>query len=262
MVNEEIKTVRLTLQKKDGPTARKPGLTFVRKHEVGALGDGFVAGAGDTDVGPSRTRIARSKRRPGREAVAYHEAGHIVAAFDQNLRLISASIVPTRDFDGYVQPAGIMVPRGDLRPFVEMELILLLAGPLAEHAFVGRDVGDRSDDIHAQALLDALNPDPEVMEAHLGYLMTRVKHMLTHYWDLVAAFAEQLLARETLDGDEIVKVAVDADWELPPSWKSENDEELDTELEGLSGAGRDGHIESVREWLERRALYEVSDVGR
>jgi hypothetical protein len=45
------------------------------------------------------------------------------------------------------------------------------------------------------------------------------------------------LARETLDGDEIVKVAVDANCELPPSWKSENDEELDTELEDFLAQG-------------------------
>jgi hypothetical protein len=67
--------------------------------------------------------------------------------------------------------------------------------------------------------------------------MASAFQLLTECWDLVAVFAEQLLARGTLDRDEIVKVAVDAGWGLPPRWKSDNDEELDTALQAFLPEG-------------------------
>ncbi len=46
-----------------------------------------------------------------RKSLAYHEAGHLVAAFDQGIRVLWATIVPTESYYGSVQPVGRIVPR-------------------------------------------------------------------------------------------------------------------------------------------------------
>jgi hypothetical protein len=181
---------------------------------------------------------SKKRNQSDREPVAFHEAGHIVAAFDQDLRVDFSTIIPSGYRKGHVRPSGRMVPKGHLlRTFVETEIIILLAGPAAEQMFIGMDVGVKADDLKVQEFLEAINSDHEVADAHLRYLMMRVNRILTHSWDLVAAFAKQLLTLGSLDQDEIVKVAVDAGWELPPSWKSDKDEELDRELQAFLARG-------------------------
>jgi hypothetical protein len=106
----------------------------------------------------------RNRRRKPSElkATAYHEAGHIVAAFDQNVRVISADIIPIGDRNGHVKPEGSLIPKGDfLRTFIDTQIIVSLAGPVAEQMFTGRDVGTKSDDLEAEKFARAANPDPE-----------------------------------------------------------------------------------------------------
>jgi hypothetical protein len=93
----------------------------------------------------------RRRNRSDRSPVAFHEAGHIVAAFDQDVRVVSATIIPTGEGEcnGHVRPAGRKVAK-DLRTFVETEVIILLAGPLAEQMFLGRDVGAKTDELKVQ----------------------------------------------------------------------------------------------------------------
>jgi hypothetical protein len=108
----------------------------------------------------------RKSNRSDREPVAFHEAGHIVAAFARDVRVVSATIIQTQDRNGHVQPAGRMVPKGDLlRTFLETEIIILLAGPAAERMVVERDIGVRTDDLQVEEFVKVLNPDPEVADA-------------------------------------------------------------------------------------------------
>jgi hypothetical protein len=128
--------------------------------------------------------------------------------------------------------------------------------------FVGRDVGAKTDDLKVEEFVNALNSDPEVADAHLRYLMMRTGKILTHYLDLVSVFAEQLLARGSLDQDEIVKVAIDAGWELSPNWKSDNDEELDTELQAFLSQGETDITRAFKSGWNAARFMSFSDMNR
>jgi hypothetical protein len=195
---------------------------------------------GDDPVPPDAGgRNGVSLKRSARERTAYHEAGHIVASIDQGIALYSATIVPAEDCKGLVQPIPRLLPKdlGLLRVFIEKETIILLAGPVAEQWFVGARVGYKSDDVRVEEFVSALLSDPELIDAYLNYVMKRVVQILAHYWDLVDAFAYALMERGTLNQDEIIKVLVDAGWDIPPGWKSDQGEELDAALQAFLAQG-------------------------
>ena len=192
--------------------------------------------------------------RSARERTAYHEAGHVVAFLHQGIQVVSATIVPSDSRRGLVQPAGRMVPNDLdlLRVFVEKEIICLLAGPLAEHMELGRDVGTKTDDVRVAEFAEALYSDREVMDAYLSYLTVYAKRMLTHSWHLVVAVADHLLRSGTLDKDEIAKVAVEAGLELPAS---DGDEKLDMALQDFLAQGeKDSAKAFVSGWKSARFM--------
>jgi hypothetical protein len=201
----------------------------------------------------SRALAAWISARSAREKTAYHEAGHVVALLHQGIQVVSATIVPSDRARGRVQPAGRLVPKDPdlLRVFVEKEMICSLAGPLAEHMLLGRDVGTKTDDVRVAEFAEALYSDRKVMNAYLDYLAVRTTRMLTDSWHLVVAFADHLLRSGTLDKDEIAKVAVDAGFELP----ADSDEELDMALQDFLAQGeKDAAKAFVSGWKSARFM--------
>jgi hypothetical protein len=66
-----------------------------------------------------------------------------------------------------VQQAGRRVPKNPdlMRMFVEREILIKLAGPVAEHMFLGRHVGRKTDDVEAEELAKALHSDSQRITA-------------------------------------------------------------------------------------------------
>lgn len=90
----------------------------------------------------------RDRERKRLEAIAYHEAGHAVAAFTQGVRFARVSIVPDESAEtlGYVLHTAhrwitedeTYTPSPVIRARIEARIIVVLAGQNAEFRFTGR----------------------------------------------------------------------------------------------------------------------------
>jgi ATP-dependent Zn protease len=162
--------------------------------------------------------------RPAKERISYHEAGHIVAAFAHNVKVESATIVPTNDYSGLVITNDEDIQKAPL----ETEIIIRLSGPVAEELFFGAAAGGMYDYAMARRLAEPLHSDFIVTDAYLDYLIVRARQSLQHHLDLVVAFARTLMQRGTLTRDEIARVVVEtACLESPPAWRSDKEGERD-----------------------------------
>jgi ATP-dependent Zn protease len=164
--------------------------------------------------------------RPAKERISYHEAGHIVAAFAHNVKVESATIVPTNDYSGHVITNDEDIQKGP----IENDIIIRLSGPVAEELFFGVAAGGTYDYAMACKLAEPLHSDFIVTNAYLQYLIVRARQSLRHHLDLVVAFARTLMKRGTLTHDEIVRVVVEARLESPPAWRSDKEGEPDASL--------------------------------
>jgi hypothetical protein len=78
-------------------------------------------------------------KQPAREATAYHEAGHMLAAWRTGIRIKRATIVPGKGFAGLVEQESSLrrtqldSDRARLR--AEKWVLIALAGPAAQRHF-------------------------------------------------------------------------------------------------------------------------------
>lgn len=159
----------------------------------------------------------------GLKAIAYHEAGHAVAAWSSRFKLIGVSIEPQAGSRGRLQfknplerirldLPGDDSPRTRIR--VENAVITCLAGPIAQRRY--RPSAYRhwhgSDD-HARAvdLAIRLCGSRPSAAAYLKGLNLRTKLLLDVHWPSVERVANGLLKKGTLDADELLGLM------LPPS---------------------------------------------
>lgn len=151
------------------------------------------------------------------ETDAYHEAGHAFMAVFVGARVRSLTIQPDRD-DGPQRHADIQVewPLGRFTAgqLQEKQVLVALAGPVAEMIYSGEPyhpgfVGEWAADWrHAwQAAAVVAKPERQrlaYLEAVTGQLYRRLDQ--SDHWAVIAAIADNLLAHETLEGEDIVEI--------------------------------------------------------
>lgn len=154
-----------------------------------------------------------------REATAYHEAGHAVAAWAYKLPVRRISIRPEGDAKGVAvhrNPlAGIRLDidgsdRARLR--AEKAILICLAGPAAQRRFSPRSFRKHhaaSDIDMASELALRLSASGEEASAYLAWLQARAGNLVSARWPIISALARLLLEHKEL-GAEGVPLAIQA----------------------------------------------------
>lgn len=167
----------------------------------------------------------RAVERNWLKRIAYHEAGHAVAAFIEGVPLGPITIIP----DGNVQRN---LRRRDLgngfrpdvrraannRQKIEAEVIATFAGPAAEDAFTGRRNRYAAQDDYPdiKKIASFVCESDEEMIAYLEWLAIRARRVVTdrRNWEAVKAVAAALLKHETIDAAKartLIKAAMGKD---------------------------------------------------
>jgi hypothetical protein len=147
-----------------------------------------------------------SKRRASRDlAIAYHEAGHAVAAFALGISAHNVSIVPDekRGTEGHVQYVDQIVTARDAAT-------VSLAGPVAqEHRQRRKGIrpSDYLDDsLRARDFLREILPHDSVTPL-LKDLEQRARDIVAseEYWPAVEAVAEALVRHRKMTGKQVAE---------------------------------------------------------
>ncbi len=151
------------------------------------------------------------------ETSAYHEAGHAFVAIYVGARVRSVTIEPAWD-DGPRRYADIEV-EWPLDEFSERELqenavLVALAGPVAEMIYSGEPYHPgfvaewASDWEQAWEAAARLVPAERKRLAYLERATVTLYRMLDRedHWAALAAIVDNLLAHETLDGEEVADI--------------------------------------------------------
>lgn len=151
-----------------------------------------------------------------REAIAYHEAGHVVAAWWCKLPIRSASIVQDDESWGRVLLGGF--PKWfhpdiatDLRhrDLCERRAIVFLAGAAAEARYRGRKQwwqGAGRDLRNAASILDYIVGGPDEADAYLNLVRVWATSLVSNQWSAIEAVAHELLKRNQLPRKEVIAI--------------------------------------------------------
>lgn len=129
--------------------------------------------------------------------VAYHEAGHVVAARSLGIPIHSVAVIK-RHGERLAGTGGRTRTGGSYRSNDITEMVFLYAGPVAEARYTKRDLMGAlfngydvaNSDIHRIAALSKEFPDPAAVD-HLAYGMAR--RLVKEEWSNIAALAERLV---------------------------------------------------------------------
>jgi len=157
-----------------------------------------------------------ARRDAGRrrlEQTAYHEAGHAVAQalLPHVAKLRKVSIVPDEkagnlgSAHSHGEPSFRPDVEADLRKVVD-EIVVLLAGSVAEKRFAGRanHIGARSDYNAAIDLASYVTgSDSEEINELLRWLRKRAEGFVARHWKSICTVAGALLDKHTLSGREV-----------------------------------------------------------
>jgi ATP-dependent Zn protease len=155
---------------------------------------------------------------------AYHEAGHMVVAWELGLNVLGATIVP----DPQAGCAGrVMVPVEDrvrYADWVESEsaylyahMVMNYAGLEAGEKYVGVPMPELNIDLGfvgpdsdyggiTDALLEIAGPDEQDQLETSGLAQRHAKNLVSSRWSQIEAVAQTLMERETLDERECREV--------------------------------------------------------
>jgi hypothetical protein len=146
-------------------------------------------------------------------STAFHEAGHVVAAWRHGLKVHSVTIVPTPEFRGRIWHAnplrGIRLDYGEsnrARLRAEVGIIVCLAGPEAQRRFSPRSWRSHhgaTDHEMAVDLAMRLNGSDEASSAHLKWLSIVTRDEIAVLWPLVEKVAHALVRERTLTATEV-----------------------------------------------------------
>jgi hypothetical protein len=155
-----------------------------------------------------------AKKNLSCQAIAYHEAGHAVAAIHHQVRITKATIKGTVDLKGYVDHHNPLhgahpdaeTPRRT-RSRIENLVAVCYAGPIAERRFnvrTYRHFHAQSDYERAANLAGYLVGSDKELEAYLKWLWVRTENFVEQeWWEQIQTVAELLLDRETVNGASI-----------------------------------------------------------
>ena len=144
---------------------------------------------------------SKSSKQKRFEKPAYHEAGHVVAAYCVRRGFSYVSIEPGEDSLGHVvyqKFRDSFHPDYDekikIRPLLEKVIIIGLAGYVAEKIFTGKRAADDDFQIAFENAC-IITGSAEEASAFLKWLLIRTENMvrLPHNWAAVQALAEELL---------------------------------------------------------------------
>lgn len=165
-----------------------------------------------------------------REIVAYHEAGHAVAARMLELAVVCITIQPSDDAAGHVvhdygcNMNEIVDEDGpDKQWALERAAICTLAGEVAQRRFRAESVteghggGDREQLHH---MLDHLagEYDQELRDAWERLLVLRTERLIGEHWHCVEWVASLLMKHTTIEGADEIRHAI-ADAEIPLEYR-------------------------------------------
>lgn len=156
-----------------------------------------------------------ARHRPSQlERIAYHEAGHAVAAFETGVSIRRVTIVPGREYRGRVFQRALSKsfrekvsagPQTRERIRLENLIIVRYAGAMAEKVAFGRVdrwVGKNSDMNGSADLLTHLADDEKEQGAYANWLWERTRVLISYWatWPGVEALARELLQSRTIKG--------------------------------------------------------------
>ena len=150
------------------------------------------------------------------ELTAYHEAGHALMAVLLGGRVKQVTIDPDND-DGPKRFGDTQIRwRSGIseRKFAEISVQVSLAGPVAEMIYSGDPyhpglipewAADWREAWNSAALF---HPDERKRMEYLEQVSIHLYHRLNdgHYWEALASLADNLLAHETLDAEQVEEV--------------------------------------------------------
>lgn len=174
--------------------------------------------------------LEAKERRRLAHAIAFHEAGHAVVAWQSRLKIKYVTVIPDGELLGTIKFAvptwfqpRLVGKRLRDRHYLERWIVALQAGGKAERwfrdwissdwtlsvdPFFWKDSTPVGDEIDVRIMEDLLRHVPRnalpsnFMEAS----RQRVETLLVAYWPLVESVAAALLERKTLTGTETVEV--------------------------------------------------------
>jgi ATP-dependent Zn protease len=151
------------------------------------------------------------------ELIAYHEAGHVLMAVLLGGKVKQVTIEPDDD-DGPARQGDTQVRwrRSGVsdKEFAKLAVQVSLAGPVAEMIYSGDPyhpglvaewAGDWRD---AWTVAEPLYPDERQRLEYLEQVSIQLYHRLKkdELWAALAALADNLLAHETLEGEQVEEI--------------------------------------------------------
>lgn len=175
--------------------------------------------------------------------VAYHEAGHLIAAHRLGLPFSgkqAISIIEAEDYRGVfihkniLQPDEVYTNPDRARLKMERLVVSKLAGIEAQRSFDPNSVDcgdglpgghwDGVSDYHdAIGLIDHFVGSNEELEAYLNLLRIRARNLVASNWPYIEAIAERLLEKKTLsaaDARQVISAVIQASVERAQSLAS------------------------------------------
>lgn len=156
--------------------------------------------------------------------VAYHEAGHAVAALLVHRRVLEVVAVPAADADGCVRMRNWMEfnPEWEITPTTvsraKRAIFVTVAGPVAQKHLLhhGRARGCGHDDEAALHLAQRLCGADAL--ALLTWLRVRAKTYLALNWVVVRGVAQALMVESSLTGRRLRSIATHGCGLNEPEW--------------------------------------------